>query len=278
MILYRTLENVSSEDLHQAFLEAFSDYQVNMDLSFEKFEQMLQRRGYRSEISLGAFKDGRLVGFVFNGLRNWNGKKTAYDTGTGVIAESRRQGITSNMLFHIKKLLVEKQIEQYLLEVIITNESAFHLYQKQGFKIQREFSCFQLTKEKYIPITAFQVERVHQINLEPLKDFWDFEPSWQNSIESINVNPDAFHYFVARLEEKIVGYGIIDKKTGDIPQIAVSKNHRKKGIGSSILTEMIKSTNSEKISILNVEKTMEKFLTKMGFEYSVGQYEMLLEF
>lgn len=278
MILYRTLENVSSEDLHQAFLEAFSDYQVNMDLSFEKFEQMLQRRGYRSEISLGAFKDGRLVGFVFNGLRNWNGKKTAYDTGTGVIVESRRQGITSNMLFHIKKLLVEKQIEQYLLEVIITNESAFHLYQKQGFKIQREFSCFQLTKEKYIPITAFQVERVHQINLEPLKDFWDFEPSWQNSIESINVNPDAFHYFVARLEEKIVGYGIIDKKTGDIPQIAVSKNHRKKGIGSSILTEMIKSTNSEKISILNVEKTMEKFLIKMGFEYSVGQYEMLLEF
>ena len=278
MILYRTLENVSKEELHHAFLEAFSDYQVKMDLSFEKFEQMLQRRGYRSEISLGAFKEGKLVGFVFNGLRNWNGKKTAYDTGTGVVAESRRQGITSNMLFHIKKLLVEKQIEQYLLEVIITNKSAFHLYQKQGFKIQREFSCFQLPKEKYIPITAFQVERVHQINLEPLKDSWDFEPSWQNSIESINVNPEAFHHFVARLEKKIVGYGIIDKTTEDIPQIAVSKNHRRKGIGSSILTEMIKSTDSKKISILNVEKTMEKFLTKMGFEYSVGQYEMLLEF
>ncbi|WP_313182897.1 hypothetical protein [Lacrimispora sp.] len=68
MLDYRTLNNASIETLHEAFLNAFSDYQVEMKLSIETFKQMLQRRGYVPEISIGAFINDRLVGFVLNGL------------------------------------------------------------------------------------------------------------------------------------------------------------------------------------------------------------------
>lgn len=280
MFNYKILDKTSIEILHKAFLDAFSDYQVKIDLPFWKFKQMLQRRGYVPEMSIGAFENERLVGFVLNGFRNWNGKSTVYDLGTGVIGDYRRQGITSNMLLNIKEVLKEKQVEQYLLEVIKSNTSAVQLYKKQGFEAQREFSCFQLDKNKYNSITTCKVEHVDRINLEQLTGFWDFRPSWQNSIDSINAVPEAFIYSIVQVDNTIIGYGIIDKKTGDIPQIAVNKHYRGRGIARSIVTDMIKNTESYKISVINVDdqsKSTKDFLLKLGFEYSVGQYEMLLK-
>lgn len=279
MFCYSILDNTSIETLYKTFLDAFSDYQVEMNLPFWKFERMLQRRGYRSELSIGAFENERLVGFVLNGFRDWNGKTTIYDLGTGVVPKYRRQGLTSDMLQHIKKLFKEKQVEQYLLEVIKSNTSAVQLYKKQGFTIQREFSCFEVDKNKCIPSTTYNVERVKGVDLEQLKKFWDFKPSWQNSITSINAIPEAFIFSVVRFDNIIVGYGIMDKKTGDIPQIAVNKSYRGNGIAKSIITDMIKSTESHEICALNVEtkfKSVEDFFLGLGFERYVDQYEMLL--
>ena len=280
MLEYRILNKTSIETLHKVFCNAFSDYQVKMDLPIWKFKQMLQRRGYDPEMSIGAFKDEMLVGFVLNGFRNWNEKSTVYDLGTGVTAEYRRQGITSNMLLNIKKVLKQKQVEQYLLEVIKSNTSAVELYKKQGFEIQREFQCFQLDKNKYNPITTYKVEHVDRINLRQLTEFWDFKPSWQNSIDSISAIPEVFLYSIVRFDNTIVGYGIIDKRTGDIPQIAVNKHYRGKGIARTIITDLIENTESYKISVLNVDdesKCTKDFLIKLGFEHIVGQYEMLLK-
>ncbi|EPY2305357.1 GNAT family N-acetyltransferase [Clostridium sporogenes] len=283
MFSYDTLENIGIETLHETFLNTFSDYQVKMDLPILKFQYMLQRRGYVAKASIGAFNDETLVGFVLNGVRNWDGKLTAYDTGTGVIETYRKQGITSNMLLNVRQLFKEMGVEQYLLEVIQSNTSALQLYKKQGFKILRDFECFHLDKNKYNPITTYKVEHVNTINSNDwreLTEFWDFVPSWQNSIDSINVVSDAFIYSIVRLDDNIVGYGVIDKKTGDIPQIAVNKNYRRKGIARSILTDLMKNTESYNINVINVDgesRSMKDFLLKLGFECGVSQYEMILK-
>lgn len=279
MLAYRTLNNVSIETLHEAFQNAFSDYQVEMNLPIETFKQMLQRRGYAPEISIGTFKDDRLVGFVLNGLRNLNGKTTVYDIGTGVIIDYRRQGVTSNMLLNVKEVLKQNQIEQYLLEVIQSNTSALQLYKKEGFKIRRNFSCFKIDKKSYAPVKNHKVEHTDQMAWEQLREFWDFEPSWQNSIDSVNAVSKEFLYSIVHYDNTIAGYGIINKKTGDIPQIAVKKVYRGKGIGRSIVTDLIENTESQKINALNVDdesKCMKDFLIKLGFEPIVSQYEMLL--
>lgn len=280
MICYKMLEDTKIETIHIAFVEAFSDYQVKIELPFWKFHQMLKRRGFHPELSIGAFENDRLVAFVLNGYREWNGKKTVYDLGTGVVADYRRRGITSEMLRLVKEKMRERGIGQYLLEVLKTNESAVSLYQKQGFQIQRSFQCYHMEKSKLFSGTTYAAQGVQSINLDELKEFWDFNPSWQNSIASVEAVTEDFYYAIVRHNNSIIGYGIVDKRTGDIPQIAVHKEHRGKGVASSILSELAKNTEALKLSILNIEtplKDMEDFLKKVGFVAYVGQYEMLLQ-
>lgn len=283
MFIYNTLESISIEKLHKTFLEAFSDYQVKSDLPLLKFQQMLQRRGYIAKASMGAFENNTLVGFLLNGIRNWDGKLTAYDTGTGVIKTYRRHGITSNMFLNAKQILIEMGMEQYLLEVIQSNTSAVQLYKKQGFEILRDFECFNLDKNEYTPITTYRAQHINKIdetNWGELTKFWNFRPSWQNSIDSINAASDTFIYSIIRIDDRIVGYGIIDKNTGDIPQIAVDKNYRGRGIGRSIFTDLLNSTESYNIRALNVDSqctSMKDFLLDSGFKPGLSQYEMVLK-
>lgn len=281
MINYSSLENTDIEILYGTFINAFSDYQVKMDLPFQKFHQMLLRRGFTSKISMGAFHNEELVGFILNGFRNWNGVFTAYDTGTGVIEKYRKQGITSNLIQYTKELLREAEVKQYLLEVIKSNTAALELYKKSGFEIVREFECFKIDKSNFIPTSNYKTEHIDKINLidlEKITDFWDFKPSWQNSTDSINA-VNTLCYSIVRIDNVMVGYGVIDKITGDIAQIAIHKNHRCKGIGRSIIADLIRNTQSNMISILNVHDqctSMIKFLHEVGFEHFVGQYEMIL--
>lgn len=283
MIIYNTFENMAIKPLHNTFLAAFSDYQVKMDLPLLKFQQMLLRRGYIPKASIGAFNNNILVGFLLNGIRQWNGKSTAYDTGTGVVKSYRSHGITTNMFLNAKQLLKEIGVKQYLLEVIQSNTSAVSLYEKQGFEITRNFECYILDKNNFTSMPTYEVEHMNCINensFEELTNFWDFKPSWQNSIDSINAVSDNFIYSIVKMDDIIVGYGIIDINTGDIPQIAVSKNYRCKGIGKSILVDLLSKTIPCNISILNIDSQCDStrsFLVNLGFKQHVKQYEMVLK-
>jgi ribosomal protein S18 acetylase RimI-like enzyme len=282
MIEYQTLDRTPFEVLHAAWIQAFSDYQVTIEMPLWKLQQMTTRRGYSPAISMGAFVGGRLVGFTLNGVRDWNGATTVYDLGTGVIPEYRRKGITSGLFESLLVILREKGIQQYLLEVIQTNTAALNLYQKKGFEITREFACFQCDKsiiqiQPSCPIEA--ADTFNDSDWDRLAGMCDFQSSWQNSTDSVRAVPTSFYYTICRQNGEIVGYGIIDSKTGDIPQIAVSSKHRRKGIAASIMADLIQNSESSRIALINVDVQSEAtidFLTKLGFERFVDQYEMLL--
>jgi ribosomal protein S18 acetylase RimI-like enzyme len=282
MYNYNTLENTSINILYQTFLSSFSDYQVKFNISLSDFESLLIRRGYTPKFSIGAFKNDELVGFIYNGLRIWKGKKTIYDTGTGVIKNYRKQGITTLMFNYLIKDLVKTDVECYLLEVLKSNISAFNLYKNQGFEIVRELECFKMMKSKYKISSKVNTESKYALTDEEwsqIIEFWDIKPSWQNSIDSIKSAINNFIFLLVKDKSNIIGYGIIDKNTGDIPQFAVHHKYRNKGIGTSIVTNLIKNTQSDTISILNIDKSYTpiiKMLLSLGFENFVGQYEMLL--
>ena len=283
MFKYSSLEGIDTEVLHKTFKEAFSDYQIKIELPFWKLKQMLDRRGYIPEKSMGAFKNDVLVGFILNGYREWNGKTTVYDVGTGVIPEYRKQGLTTNMFQKTLELLKADGVEQYLLEVLQENTSAYELYRKYGFKVTRTFSCYKLDKSKYQPqknLDVLHVECFSAALWEQLKAFWDWKPSWQNSIESICSLPEDFIYSVVRYDNRIVGYGIIEKRTGDIPQIGVDRNYRGKGIARSIMSDLVNSTEASKVSVSNLDdssKLYKDFINTLGFEHYVDQYEMVMD-
>ncbi|WP_419750668.1 GNAT family N-acetyltransferase [Terrisporobacter petrolearius] len=283
MINYSTLENIDIEKLHSTFVEAFSDYEVKLDMPISQLCQNIQRRGYVPKASICASDNDMLVGFLLNAIRQWDEKLTAYDTGTGVIKEYRNKGISSKMFLNALQSLKEMEVKQYLLEVIQSNTPAIHLYEKQGFKVSREYECFNLDKKLFTYTPTYEVEYINSITENDwiqLTKFWDFKPSWQNSIDSINTVSDTFVYSIVRINDAIVGYGIIDKKTGDIPQIAVDNKYRGRGIGTSIFAQLLLSTQSHNISVVNVDSqctSLKNFLLELGFKVMLKQYEMVFE-
>jgi ribosomal protein S18 acetylase RimI-like enzyme len=280
---YKALKDERYNTLYTAFTKAFSDYQVNINLSPEAFQRMLKRRGYSPEFSYGAYDNDELIGFILNGIRKWNNKITAYDTGTGVIATYRKRGVTTKLFSHIKEILLQNQVEQYLLEVIQSNNVAADLYLKQGFQITREFICYQAEKIEINKVKSCEAiissGQFDIVNWDQLESFWDFMPSWQNSVDSVICAKDSLHMTIARLENNVVGYGIIDMNTGDIPQLAVKRKFRNMGIGHVILKNLVGCTKSNHIRFINVEdscETLNKFLRNNGLKEITKQYEMVM--
>lgn len=281
MIEYRTLENIDINVIHKGFVEAFSDYIVKIDLPLWKFKRMIKRKGFSSKLSVGAFHNKKLVGFILNGYRKHEGKYTLYDLGTGVIPKYRKKGITTSLIKEVKLIMSKSNIHQYLLEVIQTNTAAYNLYSKQGFKIERELLCFSFKSSKVNPTIDRKVEHpkyLSDVEWSEAEVIWDVKPSWQNSIDSIQAEPEIYAYSVVRENNKIIGYGVIDKTLGNIVQIAVDKEYRRQGIGKYIAYDLINNTNSSVVDITNVDSRSnctEKFLKDIGFESTVKQYEML---
>ena len=74
--------------------------------------------------------------------------------------------------------------------------TAFELYKKAGLKVSREFDYYISTKDK-IEIKEsklnkeFHIKEIDNPNWDLLKTVWNFVPSWQNSIDSINRKKDC---------------------------------------------------------------------------------------
>ena len=285
MFSIRPLTNTGIEEIHEAFVKAFSDYVEPFRLTLPQLKHMIERRGYTAKLSFGAFSSDELVGFTLNGIGDWNGKLTAYDTGTGIVKEFRKKGIASKMFNESLPFLRKHKISQYLLEVIRSNTAAFDLYKKAGFKVSREFDYYISTKAKIQIKTGglnkgFSIKEISNPDWDLLKTFWDFEPSWQNSIDSINRKRNYFAISGIYDHDDLVGYGIVEATTGDIPQLAISPEYRKIGLATALIRHLIELSEADEIKIINIDANHEpfkKFAQSISLEPGFGQYEMILE-
>src|SRR5215212_7862641 len=88
-INYRFLSTDDFTAVHAAFHEAFADYIIPFKLSESQLENHIATNAVDLNNSVGAFFNGKIIGFTLNGFGLWNGKSTVYDAGTGVIPEFR---------------------------------------------------------------------------------------------------------------------------------------------------------------------------------------------
>ena len=285
VIVIRQLKGMSIDTLHDTFIRAFADYTEPFNLSLEQLKYMIERRGCNLDLSFGAFDKNELVGFILNGIGEWNGILTAYDTGTGVIKKYRQKGVATRLFGDSLPVLRDYNIAQYLLEVIRTNKKAYDLYVKAGFIVTREFDYYTFQKEA-IEIEGsklndkFTIEEINNPDWKLFKTFWDFAPSWQNSIESINRKLDYFKILGIFDNGRTVGYGVIEKDTGDIPQLGIDKEYRQKGLSTTLLNSLLHYSTSDVIKIINIEADyapFKKFADSLNLTPGLGQYEMLLE-
>lgn len=279
----KSLEGVDFNRIVSAFLRAFSDYDVIF--SAEDIYEMCKRRGFDPALSFAAFDKDEIVAFTLNGKGSFNGKEMAYDTGTATVKEYRGRGLAAQIFKHSIPFLKDAGITHYILEVLKHNIPAISIYENVGFKITREFNYFSwkegmMRNEINNSRKQWDVREISLPSQVEVQNFWDFNPSWQNGFESVERSRERFISLAVYADEMLVGYAIFEPASGDITQLAVHPNFRRKGIASYLLSEMEKRNQSGKFKVINTETSCTSitgFLESKGIAPAGQQYEMMKE-
>lgn len=279
----RFLSSGDFDALYATFTAAFSDYVYPFALTAAQFQNHINLNGVDLERTVGCFESERLVGFSLNGFGKWHDVETVYDAGTGVIPEMRRKGVAEAMFDMMMPRFQSEGIAQFLLEVITTNPGAIRLYEKLRFRPVRELALLQRDGEVKAAVSGPKGLTIDEIT-EPdwllLQTFWDGEPSWQNSIDSIRRSMKLKRIFGAFVDQRCVGYIVFSSKFGRVSQIAVDKAYRDRGIGTGLLRRLQTETASGySLQIINVDKSLERvvrFFRSRGFYERLAQHEMVL--
>ena len=277
--MIRTLRAHDFDEIHRAFVEAFSDYVVPMKPAPEALREMFTRRGWVPEMSSGIFEKNRLVAFTINGLDGTSG----YDTGSGVIPTHRRRGLARQTMAHSIELLRKAGATRYVLEVLEPNTAAAALYRGIGFVETRRLDCWTL--EVPSPLRGegrvrggarvtvpFGGAPVPSEVPEGERGQWsDVQPSWQNSTASILRARDR--YVVLGDDDS---YAIVFPATGDVPQFAVRPEARRRGAGTRLFQDAA-ATAGKPLRVINIDVRNEgiaAFLAALGAQRFVRQIEM----
>jgi len=274
MFTFRLLTSTDLIALYECFLLAFSDYEVDMQMSLAQFEQRIARDGVQLEVSAGAFVEGKLIGFYMNAPGTRQGQRTVYDAGTGVIPAYRGRGVGKELFALLLPHLKEASVSQYLLEVLTSNQPAVALYRKLGFVESRRLAVLRsdaLVKPRSSTVT---IRRVEQPDWRLFESFWDGYPSWQNSIEAVERIADHCTIVGAYVDDECAGYGVVLRPAGSLMQLAVAPAHRRRGIGTTILSEL----QSEPLKVINVDEELKRtlaFFVANGYKTVLEQFEMI---
>lgn len=276
----KSLEETDFGTLFKAFNKAFATYEVQVN--DVQLQTMLKRRGYNPGLSFAAFEGDEIIAFTLNGTGYFKGILTAYDTGTGTLEEYRGKGIASKVFEYSIPWLKKMNIRQYLLEVLQHNTKAVSVYRNLGFEATREFNYFiqkndEINNKIKTAGLPYSIKQIDIENYESVADFWDFHPSWQNSFESIKRAKEDFICLGAFSGQKIRGYCVFEPVSGDITQIAVDRQNRRKGIASLLLEEIIGMNKNDSIKVINTDilcNSITDFLMAKNITLKGKQYEM----
>ncbi|SFT54551.1 Acetyltransferase (GNAT) family protein [Lishizhenia tianjinensis] len=270
----KSLKNTDIEVIIDCFLKAFSNHFVDFPDDPDYFKNRWTLNKVDFSLSYGMFYKNELVGFILNAIDTRNGKRIAYNAGTGVIPKQRGKKITKTLYEHALPILKKEGVEQCLLEVITLNEVAIHSYETIGFTKRKKYRCFsgeiKTCSEDDI---LLQEMKVKDITYEQLQNDQDY--SWDYRWETIKESNDL--YYTVSFEDKVESYFIFNPASKQIVQFEVLQSAES---AWARLFQGIKQV-SPTISINNVDENLEEkieALKQTGLKNAINQYEMVLDF
>lgn len=273
----RTLENTSITEILDCFNEAFSDYLIPTHISLPQIENKILSENIFLEHSIGVF-DKRLVGFILHGYDVLNDRKTLYNAGTGVIPEYRGQRLTEKMYSFGLSRFKAAGIKDIVLEVITENHRAIKVYKRIGFDIKRTLNCYKGEINVSDKPAKYTVHRIESCNCDELKDFWNVEPTWQNSIRTIIRNQENQEMWGVYENENLISYLIYSPDRKRVPLFAVKPTYRRQGLASALFSHVAEKHDAG-FTIVNLDSkdiATDNFLRSIGLHNFLMQYEMYL--
>ena len=273
---FQTLENQSIKELCNLFNAAFADYLVKIEMTPEKLQNKFDSEEVSLEHSVGLFCEGKPVGFIFHALRNTASGKIAYNAATGVIPEFRGKKATVQLYEFIRPKLVKSGVKEVILEVIDKNTPAIKSYKKVGFTILHQLECFQ----GYPGISKPKDSLIREKSTGefiPSEHFWDWQPTWQNTTQTVIQSGQYKTWSIYRDNTKIA-YLTGNAASGRIAQFAVDPAHRWKGLGTSLFCHFagLASNTPMVINVADQSGQTQEFLKAIGMTPFLRQYKMKL--
>ncbi len=125
-----------------------------------------------------------------------------------------------------------------------------------SFQVKRGLNCYRLS-EKLVEVNnntgwkLYQAEKMNKELWNLAKNFWDYIPSWQNGKDAVCAVEDSFGYTFVESDGVLIGYGIVEKVTGDIAQLAVDCHYRRRGAATAILKDLQSQTQGSCLTVIN---------------------------
>lgn len=274
-MLFCDLVGADIADIHAAFIDAFSEYEVPMDLPLPRLQAMLTTRDYRPELSTACMVDGRIVGFVLVGGRVIDGELQAYDCATGVIRAFQQQKIGSQLLPLALERVRVAGAKRFVLEVLEHNTAAQTLYAKHGFGISRTLRCYKKTLDASV-LTEQALHQPHLLDALDEVAYNGFVPTWQNQLASYRNDADAFYVVGMMQGNTVVGYGVIHRASGSILQMGVHPAHRDDAVCDALVAQLAQAVGTHQVRIVNIEADswLDRQFVTAGWQNFINQYEM----
>jgi RimJ/RimL family protein N-acetyltransferase len=259
-----TLESIEIEKIVSCLTAAFKGYFVEMPTSVDFWKNRFSAARVDYSLSFGILDKGELVGFILHGIDFEGTEKIAFNTGTGILPNYRGKKLVDKLYSYAFPLLVNSGITKSKLEVIDKNERAIKVYERIGFKKTRKLKCFK----GHINCKQKTTIKIAAANLKECETMRTATYSWDNTTTTIS-NAGSYSIYKV-LEEKELGYFIINPQNGYIAQLESLTNDWKKIFEGICLV-------STEIKINNIDETRTEllaYLDNAGIENTIDQYEM----
>jgi ribosomal protein S18 acetylase RimI-like enzyme len=185
----RRLSEYSFTEALQIWNEGFKGYFADMTMTMDAYLSRLHWLFLSPELSLVAFHEGKPVGCLLNGVREHQGRKIAWNGGTGVSPEFRGAGIGKALVKAALELYREQEVNVAMLEAIRENERAIKLYQSFGYETVDRLIFYKHDGAVGFPKVAeeYSVRTATPLEVGQLDFYQDLTP-WQTQWQTLTRN------------------------------------------------------------------------------------------
>lgn len=219
-------------DLVDILNRGFENYVIPITLDVNAFLNMIRKDGIDLGISRVLLADGEAAGIALLARRGWTSRLTAM----GISQPLRGFGAGSWLMEAIIQEACQRGEREMVLEVIVQNEPAVHLYEKCGFEIVRRLISMirrDATENQTRALVEMDIREASRF----LSQYGLSNLPWQLSSESLaQLNPPSRAY------ASDGAYVVISNPDGNdiaIWSLFVEPDKRGKGLGTQMLKAVI---------------------------------------
>jgi GNAT superfamily N-acetyltransferase len=187
MFEIKRLNEISLDEAVEIWNQGFEGYFSDITMNVDSFTTRLVNEEMSAKLSIVGYIDGKPAGIVLNGIRMINGKKVAWNGGTGVPVKFRGTGIGKQLMQATFDIYKEEGVELATLEAMSQNERAIKLYESIGYQVMDRLVFLQ--KAGKLSQDVFKTEKQFQFtkgialdarSIEILNNNVPWQTQWQS--------------------------------------------------------------------------------------------------